>query len=52
MAINRLGNHTRLADSYLNPFTFVGYRNHFFSLIQILYFERYLWVICGANSAR
>ena len=39
MAINRLANHTgktkhttkaRLADFYLNPFTFVGYRNNCF----------------------
>ena len=39
MAINWLGNHTekkkhttyaRLADFYLNPFTFVGYRNNCF----------------------
>ena len=36
----------RLADFYLNPLTFVGYRNNCFSSIQIgLYFERYATVL-------
>ena len=49
MARNRLRNHTgkRLADFYLNPLTFVGYRNNCFSPIQILIFwqERMIWMM-------
>ena len=54
MAINRLGSHTgkkrhtssvRLAEFYLNPFTFVGYGNNSSCLsLKSLYFERYATV--------